>query len=707
MPARNVYTWNAIVSGCVKVGNLEEAHNLFLKMPERNTVSWNTMISALVRSGFDEKALSLYCKMNREGFESSHFTFASVLSACGNLLCVEHGKCCHGLVIKVGLDGNKFVENAVAGMYSKCGCMREAVRAFDEMSNPNEVSFTSMIGGLAQNDHVDEALKMFCKMHWIGIRIDAVAFSSILGVCARGEAGDLGVHNQYHGLPCNLYGQQVHGLATKLGYEADIHVGNSLIDMYAKHGNLVAAEMVFATSPEVNVVSWNVLIAGYGQEGQSDKALELLQRMQLHGFEPDEVTYVSMLGACVKSGDIETAREMFDKIVSPIVSAWNAILSGYSQKGRHEEAIEFFRKMQFQTVQPDRTTMANILSSCAGMGLLKSGKEVHAASVKEALHLDIFVASGLVDMYSKCGNLETARCIFDRMPERDIVCWNSMIAGLAIHSLSIEAVTLFKQMRENGMEPTQFSYASILSSCSTLASLDQGRQIHGQIVKDGYTSGVYVGSALIDMYSKCGNVDEARQFFEGMNEKNTVSWNEMIHGYAQNGCGDMAVEIFEDMIRQGEKPDTITFIAVLTACSHSGLVDVGTRIFDSMEQEYMMQPSAEHYTCILDLLGRAGHFRQAEVLLDKMPCRDDPIVWEVLLSACKTHNNISLGRRAADQLFRLDPHNPTPYLLLSNMYTSLGRWDDVSAIRTLMCNNGVVKNPGYSLIGYNGASSYG
>ncbi|KAF5200363.1 Pentatricopeptide repeat-containing protein [Thalictrum thalictroides] len=370
MPERNVYTWNAIVSGCVKGGNLEDAQNLFVKMPERNSVSWNTMISALVRSGSDQKALNLYSRMNSEGFESTHFTFASVLSACGNLLFVEHGRCCHGLVIKVGIDCNKYVENAVVGMYAKCGCMGEAVRAFDQMSQPNEVSFTSMIGGLAQTEHVDEALRMFSKMHRKGIRIDPVAFSSILGVCARGEAGEPKGSDEKCEFPSYRYGQQVHGLTSKFGCEGDIHVGNSLIDMYAKHGNMETAEMVFANLPEVNVCSWNVLIAGYGQEGQSGKALELLQRMQSHGFEPDEVTYVSMLGACVNSGDIETGREMFDRIESPIVSAWNAVLSGYSQKGQHEEAVDFFRRMQFQNVRPDRTTLASILSSCAGMGIL-------------------------------------------------------------------------------------------------------------------------------------------------------------------------------------------------------------------------------------------------------------------------------------------------------------------------------------------------
>ncbi|OUZ99416.1 Pentatricopeptide repeat [Macleaya cordata] len=698
MPGKNVYSWNAIVGAFSKTGYAEDAYNLFVKMPERNTVSFNTVLGALVRNGFEEKALQLYYVMKGEGFIPTHFTFTSVLSACGSSVDVEQGRRCHGYVIKVGLDHNMYVENALVGMYAKCGSISSAIRAFNEMSRPNEVSFTAMMGGLAQTDQIDEASQMFVKMHRRGIRIDQVAFSSILGVCAKGELCESSFSNRNSCFSVNLYGQQVHGLIMKLGFETDLHVGNSLIDMYSKHGNMVKAEMVFANLPVVNVVSWNVLIAGYGQEGQADKALELLQLMGLHGFQPDEVTYVSTLGACVKSGDIETGRQMFDRLSSPGISSWNAILSGYSQKGNYEEAIQLFRDMQFLNVRPDRTTLASILSSCAGMGLLMCGKEVHTVSTKEDLHDDIFVSSGLVDMYSKCGNIDTARCIFYRMPERDIVCWNSMITGFTLHSLNKEAFTFFKQMRENGMSPTQFSYASVLNSCSRLASLSQGKQIHAQITKDGYTNDVFVGSALIDVYSKCGDVDGARQFFDKMQNRGIVAWNEMIHGYAQSGSGDKAVELFEDLIQSGEKPDVITFIAVLTACSHSGLVDAGITILDSMEREHLVEPSVDHYTCIVDSLGRAGRFVEAEVLIDKMPCKDDPIIWEVLLSSCRVHANADLARRAAEQLFHLDPQNPAPYVLLSNIYASLGRWDDASAVRALMSERGVVKNPGYSWI---------
>nr|DAD43614.1 TPA_asm: hypothetical protein HUJ06_001844 [Nelumbo nucifera] len=707
MPGKNIYSWNAIVSSFCKAGELQEAEHLFLEMPERNTVSWNTIISTLVRNKLEEKALHLYYMMNKEGFRPTQFTFASVLSACGGLMELEHGMSCHALSIKVGLDSNMYVENALVGMYAKCGIMEDAIEAFGEMSQPNEVAFTAIMGGLLQANRIEEALRMFTKMHQIGIQIDSVSISSILSVCARGGSGEPNGPSPRYGIQCNIHGLQVHGFIIKFGFEMDLHVNNSLLDMYAKSGSMDVAEIIFANMPDVNVVSWNILIAGYGQQGTSERAIDLLQMMQQHGFEPDEVTYLSMLGACVKSGDMETGIQMFDQIACPSVSSWNALLSGYSQIGNHTEAVEFFKKMQFVNVHPDHTTLAVILNSCAGIGFLNGGKQVHAVSIKSVLDADMFVASALIDMYSKCGNIDMARHVFDRMHERDDVCWNSMIAGFALHSLNREACILFKEMQENGVSPTQFSYATILSSCARLASLSHGRQLHAQIIKDGYINDVFVGSALIDMYSRCGDVSLARQFFDEMPNKNIVSWNEMIHGYAQNGCGNEAVDLFDNMIQSGGKPDGITFISVLTACSHTDLADVALRIFNSMEQEHGVKPLADHYTCIIDSLGRAGRFNEAEILINKMPYIDDPIVWEVLLSSCRVHANINLGKLAAEQLFRIDPQNPAPYVLLSNIYASLGRWDDASAVREKMSGQQVSKYPGYSWIEFkNGVQAF-
>ncbi|XP_068657660.1 pentatricopeptide repeat-containing protein At4g20770 [Aristolochia californica] len=698
MSRKNAYSWNAIIGALCKGGLLREARDVFVRMPDRNVVSYNTLISALSRNDFEQEALGCYCMMKLEGFMPTRFTLASVLSACGGLEDLNQGRRCHALVTKLGLDDNTYVENGVVGMYAKCGSIEEAIQAFNEISHPNEVSCTSVMSGLANTDQVEEALQMFRKMHKSEIQIDQVALSGILGVIAQGVSGEVDRPNQHFCILAYLYGQQVHTLVLKLGTESDVRVGNSLIDLYGKCTNMTDAELVFATMQEVNIVSWNILIAGYGQMGQSDKALQLLERMQLFGFKPDEVTYVGLLGACVRSGDVEAARKIFGRMSKPSKISWNAILSGYCQKGNYGEAIELFRQMQFQEVFPDRTTLAVILRSCTGLGLLEFGRQVHAASIRALLHLDLFVASGLVDMHSKCGNINVASRIFDRMKERDVVAWNSMMGGFALHSLSQEAFTFFKQMQEEAIRPTQFTYASLVSSCAKLSALSQGRQVHGQISKDGFIDDIYVGSALIDMYAKCGNIEDARECFDSMPTRNVISWNEMIHGYAQNGCGQKAINLFEEMLKTEEKPDSVTFISVLTACSHAGLTDTAIKLFDLMKEEYSIEPLADHYTCIIDALGRANRLEEAETLIENMPCKHDPIVWEVLLGACKVHFNVDLAKKAAEKLFQLDPQNSAPYVLLSNLYAALGRWNDVSDVRRLMSNRGVVKDHGYSWI---------
>ncbi|KAI3732113.1 hypothetical protein L1987_63310 [Smallanthus sonchifolius] len=682
MPHKNLFSWHAMLSAHCKTGDISEAHKLFVEMPERNVVSWNTLISALVRGGLEQKALNLFHDMNRAGFLPTNFTLASVFSACGALLDLQYGCVCHAVANKIGLDKNIYVGNALLGMYAKCGHIENAIKAFENLPEVNEVSFTAMMTALGDTDHVEGAFDMFRSMHRIGVRVDAISLSSVLGVCARS----------------GINGQQLHGLTIRLGLEKDLHLSNSLLDMYAKCGDMNSAEMIFDGLQEVSVVSWNVMIGGYGQKYEIKKAIEFLEKMRRFGFEPDEVTYINMLTACLKSGDTETAYEIFKKMASPSLSSWNALLSGYSQIGKHKEAVRLFINMQFCNVKGDRTTFAVMFSSCASLGLLRGGRQVHAASVKNLFDDDIYVASGLIGMYSKCNKIDVAKCIFDRIKDQDdIVCWNSMIAGLSLNNLDKEALMLFKNMLEKNIFPTQFSYATVLSSCAKLSSISQGRQIHARALKDEIINDLIVGSALIDMYSKCGYVDEARLFFDKMPVKNTITWNEMIHGYAQNGHGSEGVALFEEMInKSGETPDAITFITVLTACSHSGLIDHGIMIFNSMLQEHGVEPISDHYTCVIDSLGRAGRFNEIEAILDKMPYSNDPIIWEVLLSSCRVHLNASLARRAADELFRLNPCNSAPYVLLANMYSSMGRWDDVRDIRELMIEKQAVKDPGYS-----------
>ncbi|XP_030549195.1 pentatricopeptide repeat-containing protein At4g20770 isoform X2 [Rhodamnia argentea] len=697
-PHKDIYTWNAILGAYCKAGELQSARQLFDAMPERNSFSWNNVISSLVRNGFEQEAVDVYRSMICEGFVPTRFTLASVFSACGALLDVEVGRRCHGLALKIGLEKNIYVGNALLCMYAKCGLIEDAIWAFRDLPDPNEVSFTAMMHGLAQADRVPEAIEMFRLMCRQGICIDSIALSSVLGVCSSGEYDESFLDSCGGGLSCILQGQQMHSLMIKLGCGNDIHLSNAIIHMYAKNGDMDSAELMFGNMSEISVVTWNLMIAGYGNKCESDKAIKHMQRMQCCGFEPNEVTFINVLVACVKSGDVEMGSQIFDKMSFPAVSSWNAMLSGYFQSGNNIEVIKLFRKMQFLGVRPDRTSLAIILSSCAGLEVLEFGRQVHAASLKAAGDADVYVASGLITMYSNCGKIELAKLILRKTTKLDSVCWNSMMAGLVLNSLDIEAAVCFKQMRQMEMLPTESSYATMLSCCGKFSSAFYGRQVHAQIVKDGYTSDVCIGSALVRMYCKHGDIEGARRFFDMMPFKNTVTWNEMVHGYAQNGFGHEAVCLYENMIGLGVKADSITFVAVLTACSHGGLVDAGISIFNSMWQEHGVEPLLDHYVCIVDCLGRAGRFNEVEVLIDKMPYRDDPLLWEVLLSSCRVHANVSLAKKAAGELLHLDPQNSAPYLLLANIYCSLGRWDEARAVRNQMNDNQIAKDPGHSWI---------
>ncbi|KAK7308912.1 hypothetical protein RJT34_05243 [Clitoria ternatea] len=705
-PHKNIFSWNAILAAFCKTNNFQRASRLFLQMPQRNAVSFNTLISTMLRCGYPRQALDTYYSMilhDHHGLpvKPSHITFASVFSASAALLDAHSGRTNHALVVKVGLDSNIYVVNTLLTMYAKCGLHGDALRVFRDIPDPNGVTFTTMMVGLAQMNQVKEALELFRLMLRKGIRLDSVSLSSVLGVCAKGGPGrrdvevDLSDHH-CHGLSSKVHGRQIHALSVKLGFEKDLHLSNSLLDMYAKAGDMDSAEKVFVNLNQHSVVSWNIMIAGYGNRCNSEKAAEYLQRMQCCGYEPDDVTYINMLAACVKSGDVKTGRQIFDCMPCPSLTSWNAILSAYNQSADHKEAVRLFRKMQFQYQHPDRTTLAIILSSCAELGLLDAGKQVHAASQKFGFYDDVYVASSLINVYSKCGEMQLSNHVFSKLPELDVVCWTLMLAGFSINSLDQHALLFFKHMRQYGFFPSEFSFATIVSSCAKLSSLFQGQQIHAQITKDGFLNDIFVGSSLIEMYCKCGDVHGARCFFDMMPCKNTVTWNEMIHGYAKNGYGHEALCLYNDMISSGEKPDDITFVAVLTACSHSALIDEGLEIFNAMSQKFEVVPKLDHYTCIIDCLSRAARFHEVEIILDSMPCKDDAVVWEVVLSSCRIHANLSLAKRAADELYRLDPQNSASYVLLSNMYSSLGRWDEAHVVRDLMSDNRVRKDPGYS-----------
>eukprot|EP01018_Ginkgo_biloba_P014495 Gb_16757 [translate_table: standard] len=587
-----------------------------------------------------------------------------------------------------------------------------------------------------------------------GQRVDSWAYDSVLQECFNNNV-----------LPQS---KLVHAHMIQTGFKyQDTSIGNKLVSMYAKCRSLVDSRNVFNQMPERNVVSWTVIIAAYARHGYCEQALALFYEMRRTNIQPNQFTYATLVAACAKvaslekgkeiyeeisrhgfqsdvfvgnalvdmfakCGSIGNARHVFDKMPHRDVVSWTVMIAGCAQNGHDEEALKLFRQMQFAGVKPNSKTFTSVLPACANLTALERGLEVHEDIIRSGFLSDVCLGNALIDMYAKCGSIENARYVFDKvnirtvvswtvmiggyaqngfvdeamklfqkMSERNVVSWTVMIAGYAQNGYSKEALKLYQQMQVAGVIPNLKTFTSILPACADLAALEQGMQIHEEIIRSGFESDVFVGSALVDMYAKCGSIEYARQVFDKKTQRDVVSWNAMIAGYAMHGYGKEALKLFEHMQHSSSIPDHITFIGVLSACAHAGLVDEGRQYFNCMSQNYRITPVMEHYGCIVDLLGRAGHLDEAHDYINKMPIKPNAAVWECLLGACRIHSNMELGERVAEYLFELDPKNAVPYVLLSNIYAAKGRWDGIEKVRKVMKDRRVTKKPGCSWIEVN------
>ncbi|XP_057830827.2 pentatricopeptide repeat-containing protein At2g03880, mitochondrial-like [Cryptomeria japonica] len=609
--------------------------------------------------------------------------------------------------------------NNLINLYVKCGRLVDATKVFDQMKERNTVSWNTIIAAYQRSGYPHEAVTLFHQMQRTGFRPDQFTFSSVLPACARMGALDQGM--------------DIHQNIKDRGILLNVVVATALVDMYAKCGSMHKAREVFDKMPRRDVFSWNAMIVGYVQNGLTDKALETFKQMHLESVKPDSITFASVLPACAKTGalelgmdihqsiedrgilsdvilatalvdmyakcgSIEKARELFDKMPQRNVVSWNAMIAGYVLIGFVEKALETFKQMQLAGIKPNSTTFASILPACAKMGALEEGMEIHQSIKARGISSDLAVKTALVDMYAKCGSTDKAYEVFDKMPQRDVVSWNAMIAGYVQNGFVEKALGTFKQMQLAAVKPNSTTFASILPACAKMGALEQGMDIHQSIMEGGLLSDSIVGNALLDMYAKCGSIDKARELFDKMAQKDVVSWNAMIAGYAQNGFCKEALKIFELMKHSGTYPDFVSFACVLCACSNAGLVDEGCTHFNRMSNPYCITPTVDHYVCMADLLGRAGYIEDTLNFIFKMPVKPVVVVWMCFLGACREHMNIGLGVFTAMLLFDLDPKNATTYVLLSNIYAEAGRWDEAQVVRRLMKDRGIKKIPGCSWI---------
>jgi len=650
----NTFLLNTLLNMYTKCGSVADARNVFDNMTERDVFSWTVMISAYAKHGLGRHSVALFHQM-KEGTTSiqpSRFTFASVLSACANLAALQEGIRIHHEIIRSGIVFDIFLGNALIDMYVKCGSVENGRDMFDKMPQRDVVSWTSMIAGYAHNGDCVEALKLFQEMQVEGVVPDAKTFSTVLPAIADLEALEQGMW--------------IHREVIKRGFQTDVFVHSALVDMYAKCGIIENAHNLFVNMSQRNVVTWNSMIRGYGQIGNVDKAAKLFQQMP----ERDSVS-------------------------------WLLMVAGYAQNGHGEEALKLFKQMQLAGVELCSKVYINVISACANMASLEQGLAIHEEIIRSGFQYDVFVGSALVGLYAKCTCIDNARRVFDKMLQRDVVSWTTMIVGYAQNGYSLEALRLFQQMQQEGVKPDSNTFASVLPICANIAALEQGIEIHQQIIRSGFQSDVFVESALVDMYAKCGRIDKARNLFDRLHQRNVVSWTTMIVGYAMHGFGKEAINLFEQMQESGVNPNHVTLVGVLSACCHAGLVERGRQCFNQMSQRYHINPAMEHYGCMVDLFGRAGHIDEARDFINRMPIKPDATVWGSLLGACRMQNNIEVGELAAEHLFELNPKDTAAYVLLSNIYAATGRWDDIQKVRQVMKDMKVEKVPGCSWIEIN------
>ncbi|KAG8374654.1 hypothetical protein BUALT_Bualt10G0018500 [Buddleja alternifolia] len=469
--------------------------------------------------------------------------------------------------------------------------------------------------------------------------------------------------------------------------EHHIISSNKRITAYIRCGDLNSAMDVFLSMKMRTTVTWNSILAGFSSKpGKLKDAEELFDKIP----EPDTVSYNVMLACYFKNGAVDAAKEFFNQVPVKDIASWNTMVSGFLQNGRMDEAQELF------CVMPTRNAVTwNAMIS----GYVEAGNMESALDLFEKAPVKGVVAwTGIITGYMRCGKVELAEKTFEGMVDKNLVTWNAMIAGYIENGRGEDGLKLFKEMLELGIRANPSTLSSVLLACSNLSVLKFGKQVHQLMHKSPLYLDATVGTSLISMYCKCGVLEDAWKLFQEMPRKDVVTWNAMISGYAQHGVSDKALNLFDEMRNKEMKPDWITFVGVLSACNHAGLVDLGIQYFEKMQKEYGIKVKPDHYTCIIDLLGRAGKFTEAVDLIEKMPFEPYSAVYGTLLGACRTHKNLDIAEFAAKNLLSVDPLNPAAYVQLANVYASNKKWESVSRVRRSMKENKVIKTPGYSWI---------
>ncbi|RWR90399.1 putative pentatricopeptide repeat-containing protein [Cinnamomum micranthum f. kanehirae] len=711
---------NNLISMYSKCGDLSSAFEVFDEMPDRNLVSWTSMISGSIQNDEFEMGLELFLEMMRSGLCPNEFAFGSVLKACASMEASELGSSFHCAALKVGIEANEFVGSSLVDMYAKCGDVEMAELVFEQMNNRDIACWNAMIGGYALNECSRKAMDLLSFMHQNRLIADQFTFASALKGCSSSD-----------GLK---FGQQIHGLVIQNELELSSSVMNSLVNMYFKADRKDCAVMVFNRMKQRDLISWNTVITGYAQSANVGEVVGLFSNMFSTGLRPNRVTFSILFRLCGITGDlrlglqfyclayhlgfynnalirnstiemfsrcgaIEVACCIFENLPTRDISAWNEMILGYNLNGCSIEALQLFRDLHELGIEPNEITYSNILGSCCRTEHQEIGRQIHASIIKSGFSYNHFVCCSLINAYARFGTINDPFKIFLGIKLLDLASWGAMISACLQQGCNHEALVLLNSLREAGEKPDEFVFGSTLNACANISALNQSKSIHLHVIITGFESHLCVTSAVVDAYAKCGDIDSSRMAFEQLSrESDAILFNTMITAYAQHGLVEKAVELFERMKEVNIQPNHVTFVSVISACSHLGLVSQGRKFFDSINLDHGLIPSAENFACLVDLLARNGFLEESIEIIENMPFEPWPAIWRSFLSGCRIHGNRELGELAAKHLLQLMPNNDAAYILLSRVYAEGGRWEDAAMVRKMMTESGIRKEPGYSWI---------
>ncbi|XP_020578980.1 putative pentatricopeptide repeat-containing protein At3g23330 [Phalaenopsis equestris] len=548
--------------------------------------------------------------------------------------------------------------SSILTIYSRLALPDDSFRAFFSIPSPSSSSWTTLISCSAAAGLFPLVLSLFHRMRATGAPPNRKLLPNVLKSCAALRSSKLG--------------ESLHACAISFGLDSDLFNGNALMNLYCKVGHR------------------------HNERSQSEG-------MESNDFGGGSVSKLGILerntaGSCARASPMENVRKLFDEMPERDVVSWNTVISGNVENGLYEEALGMVMEMISLGLKPDSFTLSTILPIFAELGNISKGKEIHGHAVRNGLSRDLFIGSSLIDMYAKCTLLEYSYRVMSFLPNPDAIAWNSIIAASVQNGQFDEALTLFREMLAAKLKPMAVTFSSLMPACAHLTTLHLGKQLHSYVIRDGFDGNVFVQSALVDMYAKCGNIRVARKIFDAMPSLDMVAWTAMIMGYALHGSAHEALYLFQKMEMEKQKPNYVAFVAVLTACSHAGLVDEAQKFFDRMTKDYSITPCLEHYAAVADVLSRAGKLEEAYNFISSMHIKPTASVWSILLGACRVHKNAELAEKAAKKIFELDPSETGPHLIMSNLYSAAGKWKEAAEIRMVMRKKGLKKQPACSWI---------